>query len=363
MGDGHVIGWDLGGAHLKAARLEPRGRVTMALQLPCPLWQGIPHLDDAIEKARKALDFNGAWHAVTMTGELADIFSSRTVGVRTLVDRFCQAASPTTTWVYAGPRGFIRPAQVEGFEEAIASANWRASAEWLALRLSDGLFVDVGSTTTDLVPLRSGVAARGTSDRERMALEELVYTGVVRTPVMAVSARVPWEGQSIAVASEIFATMADVYRLTAQLPEGVDVMATADGLGKSVQESAVRLARMFGADFEPDQMEQVQQCAAAIASTQLARIEVSARLVLSRVPLPADAPVVGAGIGRFVAAQLARRLNRPFLDFADLVDASDSVATWSAHGAPSVAVGLLLLGQRTSTLVGQATVAGARGAL
>jgi uncharacterized hydantoinase/oxoprolinase family protein len=157
--------------------------------------------------------------------------------------------------------------------------------------------------------------------------------------------------------------MADVYRLTAQLPEGVDVMATADGLGKSVQESAVRLARMFGADFEPDQMEQVQQCAAAIASTQLARIEVSARLVLSRVPLPADAPVVGAGIGRFVAAQLARRLNRPFLDFADLVDASDSVATWSAHGAPSVAVGLLLLGQRTSTLVGQATVAGARGAL
>src|SRR5436305_1575238 len=34
---GSVIGWDVGGAHLKAARVED-GRVVDVVQLPCPLW-------------------------------------------------------------------------------------------------------------------------------------------------------------------------------------------------------------------------------------------------------------------------------------------------------------------------------------
>ena len=77
-----MLGWDLGGAHLKAARVE-NGRVTDAVQIPCPLWQGLPHLDAAMTKALSRLGPSRR-HAVTMTGEMADIFPSREEGVRAL---------------------------------------------------------------------------------------------------------------------------------------------------------------------------------------------------------------------------------------------------------------------------------------
>ncbi len=39
-----VIGWDLGGVHVKAALVEA-GRVQAVVQAACPLWNGLPALD------------------------------------------------------------------------------------------------------------------------------------------------------------------------------------------------------------------------------------------------------------------------------------------------------------------------------
>ena len=35
-----IIGWDIGGAHLKAVLLDANGDVLNIKQLPCPLWRG-----------------------------------------------------------------------------------------------------------------------------------------------------------------------------------------------------------------------------------------------------------------------------------------------------------------------------------
>ena len=40
-----VIGWDIGGAHTKMARLDGRGRVLDVAQYPCALWLGLDRLD------------------------------------------------------------------------------------------------------------------------------------------------------------------------------------------------------------------------------------------------------------------------------------------------------------------------------
>jgi len=47
---------------------------------------------------------------------------------------------------------------------------------------------------------------RGFSDADRLACEELVYTGVVRTPLMALADRIPFGGQWIPAMAEHFAT-------------------------------------------------------------------------------------------------------------------------------------------------------------
>ena len=132
----------------------------------------------------------------------------------------------------------------------IASANWLASATLVARRLGDALFVDLGSTTTDILLLAGGeVRADGMTDRERLATGELVYTGLTRTPVMALAAEAPFAGRWVALMNELFATTADVHRVLGWLPEDADQHPAADGGPKTATASARRLARMVGADL------------------------------------------------------------------------------------------------------------------
>ena len=74
-----TIGWDIGGAHLKAVLLDESGAVLQALQLPCTLWRGLNHLESAINDALRTNIHadSGACHAITMTGELVDLFQNR----------------------------------------------------------------------------------------------------------------------------------------------------------------------------------------------------------------------------------------------------------------------------------------------
>ena len=74
-----VIGWDVGGAHLKAARVE-NGRVVDAAQVASPLRFGLERLAQSFAEAKARIG-TADRHAVTMTGELADLFASRGEGV------------------------------------------------------------------------------------------------------------------------------------------------------------------------------------------------------------------------------------------------------------------------------------------
>jgi len=62
-----VLGWDLGGAHLKAAAVARSGNVLWVRQLPCPLWLGLEQLDRAVASVLEEQP-GARWHAVTMTG-------------------------------------------------------------------------------------------------------------------------------------------------------------------------------------------------------------------------------------------------------------------------------------------------------
>ncbi len=225
----------------------------------------------------------------------------------------------------------------------IASANWHASATLAAALARDGLLVDVGTTTTDLIPLKDGKAvAIGLNDGERMTEGELIYGGVVRTPVMAVAQDAPFKGRMQGVAAERFATMADVYRITGELPGDADPFHAADQRGKTVTESAARLARMLGRDAEDAEFIAWKALAHYLARRQLDRIEADALVLIERESLGEDAPVIGAGCGRFVARNLAAKLGRPYRDFADLIDCAPEMADLAAVCAPAVAVALLV---------------------
>jgi probable H4MPT-linked C1 transfer pathway protein len=245
--------------------------------------------------------------------------------------------------VWAGRRGFIAATEAGALAAEIASANWLATATLVARRLGDGLLVDLGSTTTDIVVVAGGsVRSAGTTDRERLVTGELVYTGLTRTPVMALAAEAPFGGSRVALMNELFATTADVYRVLGSLPEEADQHVTADGGPKTVEASARRLARMVGADLADGSPADWRRLAADLARCQLHRVEDALALQLSRALLADEAPLVGAGCGRFLVERLAAAFGRPYRDFAALVDAGASAGGWAATCAPAVAVAVLL---------------------
>jgi probable H4MPT-linked C1 transfer pathway protein len=332
-----VLGLDLGGAHLKAA-LAQDGRVLMVRQVPCRLWEGLDRLGPAFDAALAGLPQPGRV-ALTMTGELADLFADRASGVRALIGavqaRF--AGTPLTIW--AGREGFLGPDSAAARPAAVASANWLATATLVARRLGDGLLVDIGSTTTDILPLAGGeVRCAAHADAGRLASGELVYQGLTRTPAMAIAAAAPFAGRMVPLMNEHFATAADLWRLLGKLGEAHDQHPAADNGPKTAEASARRLARMLGADLADADMAAWRHLAAFLAEAQLRRIEDACRLVLSRQPLPPDAPLVGAGCGRPLVAELARRLGRPWRDLGSLLPGAPADA---ATSAPALAVALL----------------------
>ncbi|WP_119461638.1 hydantoinase/oxoprolinase family protein [Rhodospirillaceae bacterium SYSU D60014] len=341
MSDNLSTGWDLGGAHLKAAQVDSTGRLVAAVQVPCTLWLGIDHLIRAVEEARRSLSPTRR-QGVTMTGELVDLFDSRAEGVRRLAAAVAEALPGTDLRLYAGEAGFVPLEGAADRAQEIASANWHASVQFVAACCREGLFVDVGSTTTDILPFADGaVRNAGYTDAERLITEELVYTGVTRTPVMALADSVPFAGERQRLMAEYFATTADIHRLTGALPEDADQLPTADGRGKSTEDSARRLARMLGRDLETADRTAWRRLARHLADRQHVMLQAAVDRILSRGIIADDAPVIGAGVGRFLLPELARRLARPYTDFADLLTGDSTVREWAARCAPATAVAAL----------------------
>lgn len=331
-----VIGWDVGGAHLKGARAED-GRITAVVQVPSRLWLGLAELETALTEARSRLG-EADRHAATMTGELADVFADRAEGVSALAGFLSERLRPLR--LYGGRAGWLEPARAAQHVTDIASANWHASATLAARAVPDGLLVDIGSTTTDLIPIRTGrVGAAGYTDGERLACGELVYTGLARSFVMALAPRAPFAGSWTTLACEHFATSADVYRVLGELPEEADLMPTADGRDKSPAASRARLARMVGRDVADAPERHWRALATWFAERQLRRLADAVMLIASRGTLPDAAPVVAAGIGRHVVERLAQRLRRPCIAFAEIAGDARRVAL--GHCAPAAAVALL----------------------
>ena len=339
-----IVGWDIGGAHVKAALVNDKGVVINVYLQACPLWKGIEFLNQAINTILSALPPANYKHALTMTGELVDLFDSRNDGVKKIITTIQALIGENELLIYLGQQGFINAVFLENKHyQFIASANWLASTSWVAESMSDALFVDVGSTTTDiLLSQNKELNIQGFSDYQRLQSQELVYTGIVRTAVMALTQIAVFKGESIGLMAEYFATMADVYRLTGELNEAHDKTNTADGKEKTPLASAKRLSRMIAYEFKINELDLWKQFALTLKSYQKQQIQTACQRQLSRVLSNKNTYVIGAGIGRFLVKQIATDLVLPYKDFSELCndDLKNSEVT-IADCAPAVAVAYL----------------------
>jgi len=336
-----VLGLDVGGANLKAADGDGWHH-----EQAFALWrrpEGLAAALGALVAAR------GPRRVVaTMTGEIADCFASRAAGVSHIVTSLRQAAAGTPTLIYtvdeAMEARFVTPEDAVNCPMAAAAANWHALARLAAryLPTGRGLLLDIGSTTCDLVPIVDGVPVPfARHDAARMVSGELIYTGMERTPVPAITSCLPHRGCRRPVAAERFAESRDAWLLLGGLPEHGGPCDSADG-GPATRDAArIRLARALLLDPETFTADDAETAARWIADRQAAVIargidrvsrrlgwrpaavvisghgEALAHLALARIGLQTTTvslpKMLGAGVARVAPAHAVALLARESL--------------------------------------------------
>jgi (4-(4-[2-(gamma-L-glutamylamino)ethyl]phenoxymethyl)furan-2-yl)methanamine synthase len=349
-----VIGWDIGGAHVKAVRLDSEGRIAQVSQQACALWKGLHLLEASLQSILQSWSLapETCMHAVTMTGELVDLFENRAQGVREIAATV-KKRLPEAVFYMAGtdqPASFT--ATINGLESSIASMNWHASALCLAeishglaeishglaeishglAETSDGLaeistdsmlIVDIGSTTSDITLCHARqLLDYGWTDAERMASHGLLYSGVVRTPLMAFGPYIAWQQQARHLAAEYFATTADVYRVLGELDPAHDLADTADGQDRSVAASMRRLARMLGHDLEDAASSDWQSLALAFKQQQVTSLMHAIVSCIAHSGLHPQS-LTGLGAGSFLLPAIAQQLNLTYIPATTWMSAED----------------------------------------
>jgi hypothetical protein len=228
----------------------------------------------------------------------------------------CRAFScPVYFWGHAGFAGndMIKPTDTTEIMD-IAAANWSASAALLAREIGDCLFVDMGSTTTDMIPIRARPLAAKT-DFLRLASGELVYTGLLRTGLACILPVARIQGHHVPLAPELFAIIADARLALGQIDLDRYTCDTADGKDKGRSSSLRRLARSVCADLEEIGESGALAIAEQACAEQKRTLTAAMEWQIERHGLER---VAAAGIGEWLIAEAANTLGMECILLSDL---------------------------------------------
>lgn len=302
----HVIGLDIGGANLKAAHSDGPCR-----SVAFPVWREPDRLTEALR------DLIADWLpcqglAVTMTAELADCFATKAEGVDAILSAVTEVADglPVAVWQTAGE--FVDVDVAREFPLLTAAANWHALATFVGRLAPTGsvLLIDIGSTTTDIIPIVDGLPnPTGRTDGERLLSWELVYSGVRRTPLCAFGTSLPIDRDISLIAAEVFATTLDAYLLTGDLPEEPDNCETANGKPATIESAWDRIARQFCRDRSELTLDQAKGTANFVSRVQELNFCRAIEKVIATLP-ESPAAVIYSGSGTFLTRRLSAAYDR-----------------------------------------------------
>ncbi|HLN89514.1 MAG TPA: hydantoinase/oxoprolinase family protein, partial [Candidatus Binatia bacterium] len=194
----------------------------------------------------------------------------------------------------------------------VAAANWAATGWLVAQHLKNAVVVDVGSTSTSIIPVVNGqVAALGKTDLAKLICGELVYTGSLRTNVAAIVQSVPLRSHVVPVASELFAISGDIHLVLGNITQNDYSSETTDGRGKTVLESLARIARVVCADTEMLTKQEIVNVAQYVYNKQIRQIAdgLIESYTCTKSLTSGKVPVVIAGLGKdFLARRAAESL-------------------------------------------------------
>ena len=307
-----VLGYDIGGANTKATFLGVKNGAVFDVEVAVeyfPIWKEPEKLASVLLGLKERLGIGRPdGIGITMTAELSDAYQTKREGVHHILGSVREAFPDVRVFVLnkdakMEPMGVALQKPLE-----MAAANWVATGWLVAQKLQNCIVVDVGSTSTSIIPLVSGqVAAIGKTDLDKLLCGELVYTGSLRTNVAAIVQSIPIRNGVAGVASELFALSGDVHLILGNIAKKDYSSETADGRGKTVPEASARLARVVCADTEMLSLHEILDVAQYIYEQQIRQVSEGLTKVYThtRTLVKGKIPVVVTGLGKDFLARKA----------------------------------------------------------
>jgi probable H4MPT-linked C1 transfer pathway protein len=225
---------------------------------------------------------------------------------------------------------------------SVAASNWHALASFAATGLPtrSGFLVDIGSTTTDVIPIVDGQPAiANQTDLDRLKNRQLTYTGASRSSLAGVLSKVEIDGCSVELANEHFSTINDAYLWLGKVPERPNGRNTADGRAETRSNAAQRLARMVCADASELADESITQLAVAASNANTNRIAAAIDSVVAQFSegdagIPLSFVISGSGAWLveealdvfWKARQANERRDQAFVRLADQIGMANATA-------------------------------------
>jgi len=283
------VALDIGGANLKVAIAD--GEVKEFSHY-FPFWRRKDDFENFLrEKVGEFLPADRA--RVTMTAELADCYRRKDEGIEHILG--CVKNVVPNSKVLSVEGGLLSIEEASSNPYKVASANWVATSLWIAKKFKTGILIDIGSTTTDIIPVKDGgIIAMGKSDLERLQNSELIYSGVLRTNVATIVGEILIGGIPTPVSSERFAITADVYRILGDVSEEGYACETPDGKGKGIEDCMGRIARVVCSDMNEFNEKQIAEIARFIKERQIEEISDSISIISKKTGID-NAFVCGSG--------------------------------------------------------------------
>jgi hypothetical protein len=339
-----VLGYDIGGANTKAAFVCIKNGEMLKAKVAVEyfaIWKQPEKLTSVLLALKETLNdgrIDGV--GVTMTAELSDAYQTKREGVTHILGCVSKAFPKVPIFV------LNTNTELEPWGDTIhkplvaAAANWAATGWLVAQHLKNCVVVDVGSTSTSIIPIvNSKVAAQGKTDLDKLICGELVYTGSLRTNVAAIVQSIPIRNGATCVASELFALSGDVHLILGNITEKDYTSETADGRGKTLPEALARLARVVCADTEMLSKQEIINMAQFIYDMQIRQVAEGLKKVYGYAKSAASmkVPVVVTGLGKnFIARKAAEKL-----DVDEVIDVGTLLPQKAVLATPAFAVAVM----------------------
>jgi probable H4MPT-linked C1 transfer pathway protein len=295
------IGFDIGGANTKVTVFDNNFIIINVIFKNIKIWDNLNEISNFFSLISSQYKLFNVSNYITITAESCDNFINRDKGIISVIE-ICNTTLFGKIFFYSNLDEYIEYNAAITCPKNLFSTNWLLTKKLVDLDNNIDLLIDIGSTTTDFIYNDIDIKFNLT-DYDRLKNYNLLYLGVIRTPIPMVVDYVMYKGSKLPLVRELFATTGDVFNITQDINFSTLDYIGADNRDYSNKNSLIRIARTIGLDFKDKDKDEIENTVFYIKNLLIEKIYKNVNLIFKNTK---KLNISSVGEGKFLIEDMCR---------------------------------------------------------